>query len=199
MTAERRRWLFTALGVLLLALIVRYVPWSGGDEALAPARGGRSGTAPSGAIEAPDAVAELALGSLARTPKSLPVGRDPWRFYEPPPPPPPPPPPQPTQADLERQRLALEQAAREAAERQRLALEEAQRPKPPKFTFRYLGSFGPKDRPLAAFSDGKTIINAREGDVILVKFRVAKIGYESVDIKFIDFPDLPAQRLAVGR
>ncbi len=198
MTLERRRLLLVAFGALLLALILRYGPWSGGEEALAPARGGRSGTAASGAIETPDAVAELALGALSRTPQSIAVGRDPWRFYEPPPPPPPPP-VQPTKADLERERLALEQAARDAAERQRLALAEAQRPKPPTFTFKYLGSFGPKDRPLAAFSDGKTIINAREGDVVLVKFRVAKIGYESVDIKFIDFPDLPALRLAVGR
>src|SRR6185503_18611998 len=101
----------------------------------------------------------LALGSLSQIPHSAPVGRDPWRFYEPPPPPPPPP-HQPTREELERERLALEQAARDAAERDRLAREEAARPKPPKFTFKYLGSFGPKNRPLAAFSDGKTIVNA---------------------------------------
>ena len=28
---------------------------------------------------------------------------------------------------------------------------------------------------------------------------LAQIGYESVDIKFVGFPDWPAQRLAVGR
>ncbi len=197
MTPERRRWLLVALGALVLALLVRYVPWSGGEESLGPALG-QTGAAATDAIDTPDAVAELALGSLSRVPRSTPVGRDPWRFYEPPPPPPPPP-FQPTKADLERDRLALEQAARDAAERQRLALEEAARPKPPQFTFKYLGSFGPKNRPLAAFSDGKTIVNAREGDVILIKFRVAKIGYESVDIKYIEFPDVPALRLAIGR
>lgn len=197
MSSDRRRWLLIALGALVLALLVRYVPWSGGEEPLGPARGS-SNTAATGAFDTPDAVAELALGSLSKVPKTTPVGRDPWRFYEPPPPPPPPP-YRPTAADLERDRLALEQAARDAAERQRLAMEEAARPKPPQFTFKYLGSFGPKSRPLAAFSDGKTIVNAREGDVVLAKFRVAKIGYESVDIKYIEFPDVPALRLAVGR
>lgn len=197
MNPERRRWLLGALGVLVLALVVRYVPWSAGEESLGPARG-QTGAAGASAIDTPDAVAELALGSLSKVPKSTPVGRDPWRFYEPPPPPPPPP-YQPSKADLERERLALEQAARDAAIRQQQALEEAARPKPPQFTFKYLGSFGPKSRPLAAFSDGKTIVNAREGEVILSKFRVAKIGYESVDIKYVEFPDVPALRLAVGR
>lgn len=197
MSQERQRWLLVALGVLVLALLVRYVPWSGGEEEFGPARAS-GGTVASAAIDTPDAVAELALGSLSRIPQSLAVGRDPWRFYEPPPPPPPPP-YQKTKEELERERLALEQAAREAAIRQQQALEEAARPKPPKFTFKYLGSFGPKNRPLAAFSDGKTIVNAREGDVILAKFRLAKIGYESVDIKYIEFPDEPALRLAIGR
>jgi len=197
MSSERQKWLLATLGVLVIALLVRYVPWSGGEESLGPARAS-TGTAAAGAVDAPDAVAELALGSLSQIPHSAPVGRDPWRFYEPPPPPPPPP-HQPTKEEQERERLALEQAARDAAERDRLAREEAARPKPPKFTFKYLGSFGPKNRPLAAFSDGKTIVNAHEGDVILSKFRVAKIGYESVDIKYIEFPDEPALRLAVGR
>ncbi|HXU31490.1 MAG TPA: hypothetical protein VN851_13000 [Thermoanaerobaculia bacterium] len=195
MSTERQRWLLVALGVLVLVLIVRYVPWSGGEESLGPAR---ASTDTKAAGAGTSEVAELALGSLSRVPHNPPVGRDPWRFYVPPPPPAPPPHVQ-TAEERERERLALEQAAREAAERQRLAAEEAARPKPPKFTFKYLGSFGPKNRPLATFSDGKTIINAREGDVILAKFRVAKIGYESVDIKYLEFPDVPALRLAVGR
>ncbi len=195
MSMDRQRWMLALLAILLIVLAVRYVPWSGGDS-LGPAPG--AGSAALAAAETPDAVAELAMGSLERPPHTSAVGRDPWRFYVAPPPPPPPP-HKPTKEELERERLALEQAAREAAERQRLALEEAAKPKPPKFTFRYLGSFGPKSRPIAAFSDGKAIVNAREGDVILVKFRLAKIGYESVDIQYLEFPDLPAFRLAIGR
>ena len=32
---------------------------------------------------------------------------------------------------------------------------------------------------------------AREGDVLEGKFVVAQIGYESVDIRFVGFPDWP--------
>ena len=82
----------------------------------------------------------------------------------------------------------LERAAREAAI-----------PKPPPFTLSYLGSFGPPSRRLAVFSDGKTIYDVQQGETIQGKFIVSQIGYESVDIKFVGFPEWPAQRLAVGR
>jgi hypothetical protein len=36
------------------------------------------------------------------------------------------------------------------------------------------------------------------GDVLEDQFIVSHIGYESVDIKYVDFPDLPARRLPVG-
>jgi hypothetical protein len=75
---------------------------------------------------------------------------------------------------------------------------EAAKPKPPPFTMSYLGSFGPPSRRIAVFSDGKTIYNALKGEVLAGKFIVAEIGYESVDIRFVGFPDWPPQRLAVG-
>ena len=60
----------------------------------------------------------------------------------------------------------------------------------------YLGSFGPPEKRLAVFTDGKTIHNALEGEVLDNKFIVAHIGYESVDIQFVGFPDVarPAAR-----
>ena len=95
-------------------------------------------------------------------------------------------------------RLAQEQAERErAAQLERVRIEAAI-PKPPQFTMSYLGSFGPPDKRLAVFTDGKTIYNTQQGDVLEGKFIVAHIGYESVDIRFVGFTDWPAQRLAVG-
>lgn len=89
--------------------------------------------------------------------------------------------------------------AQEALRRQQeLAAAEAAKPKPPPFTLSYLGNFGPESRRIAVFSDGKTIYNALEGETIAGKFIVADIGYESVDIRFVGFPDWPPQRLAVG-
>ena len=62
----------------------------------------------------------------------------------------------------------------------------------------YLGNFGPANRRIAVFSDGKTIYNVSEGETIAGEFVVADIGYESVDIGFVKFPEVPPQRLAVG-
>ena len=126
------------------------------------------------------------------------AGRDPWRFVDPPPPPPPkplPPPPPPSAEELarrERERLA-------ALERARLAAIEAAKPKPPEFTMEYLGYFGPADRKIAVFTNGKNQINVLEGDKIQNQFIVERIGYESVDIRFVGFPNEPAKRVGVRR
>ena len=59
---------------------------------------------------------------------------------------------------------------------------------------KYLGSY---DKQIAVFAHGKAVFNALEGDVIDKKFIVAHIGYESVDIRFVGFPDAPARRIGV--
>jgi hypothetical protein len=61
----------------------------------------------------------------------------------------------------------------------------------------YLGHFGPPNKRIAVFSNGKAEITAQEGEIIDNKFIVARIGYESVDIRFVGFPDWPAKRLGV--
>lgn len=169
------------------------VPGEPGDEPTVPSRPIReSHTAHPG-----DRVAVLRVPDLDRVPPESRAGRDPWRFVDPPPPPPPPPPPVhvPTAAELE----AMRRAQEEAAERARLAAIEAAKPKPPEFTMEYLGNFGPPEKKLAVFTNGKRIVNALEGQVIDNKFIVARIGYESVDIKFVNFPETPAKRLGVRR
>lgn len=152
----------------------------------------------SSSTKPPERVEELRVAALAIRPGEYTPGRDPWRFVDPPPPPPPPPPPGPSAADLEARRRAEEEAARLRAQLLAQQQAEAAKPKPPPFTMSYLGNFGPPSRRLAVFSDGKTIYNAQEGEVLAGKFIVAEIGYESVDIRFVGFPDWPPQRLAVG-
>jgi hypothetical protein len=73
-------------------------------------------------------------------------------------------------------------------------------PKPPPVTLKYLGSFGPAARRVAVFADenGENLYNARAGEVLEGKFIVDRIGYESVDLKFVGFPDEPARRLPIG-
>ena len=88
----------------------------------------------------------------------------------------------------------------EAAERARLAAIEAAKPKPPSIELVYLGSFGPGQRKIAVFADkkGENIYNAAVGETIEGKFIVHQIGFESVDLAFVGFPDVPPHRLAVG-
>jgi hypothetical protein len=167
---------------------------AGGPRSLPGAGAANAGAA--GAKGSSQTVLPLHLAALDVMPRSFTTGRDPWRFVEPPPPPPPVP-KQPSAAELRamqeaeaaRQRLLMQQQAAAAAE--------AAKPKPAPFTWTYLGSFGPVRQRIAVFSDGQKVWNAREGDVLEGKFVVAQIGYESVDIRFVGFPDWPAERLAV--
>jgi hypothetical protein len=206
----------TKLLLGLLGFVALFAVWTtmgpgSEDEAAAPVRQGAydEDTEPvnrslPGAGRAASAqprveqVEELQVAALTIRPGEYTPGRDPWRFVDPPPPKPPPPPPPPSAAELEARRRAEEEAARLRAEMLRQQQEEAAKPKPPPFTMSYLGNFGPPNRRFAVFSDGKTIYNAREGEVLAGKFIVADIGYESVDIRFVGFPDWPPQRLAVG-
>ncbi|HEX6901568.1 MAG TPA: hypothetical protein VF789_17705 [Thermoanaerobaculia bacterium] len=215
--AERQKRLLMVLGVLALILAWRYgispLLSGGGDVAVPtrPAAGGgldEDGPAPPAAASAGsgeeskgarpgDRVEILRVADLDRQPGPLVAGRDPWRFIDPPPPPikPPPPPRQPTAeelAELERRRLA-------ELERARLAAIEAAKPRPPEFTMEYLGYFGPEDKKIAVFTNGKNQINVLEGDRIQNQFIVERIGYESVDIRFVGFPDVPAKRVGVRR
>jgi hypothetical protein len=211
----RQKYLLIALGVVLLVAAWRLagpmLGFGGDDEATAPATTAKRPTDPEGdgggasrraaaAATHPgahpgDRVAVLRMGDLDRAPHESTPGRDPWRFVDPPPPPPPPPPKPhvPTAAELQ----AAEEARRRAEEAARLAAIEAAKPKPPEFNYQYLGRFGPADRQLAVFSNGKAVFNKQEGEVIDNKFVVAHIGFESVDIRFVGFPDVPAKRVGV--
>jgi hypothetical protein len=212
---KRQRVLLAVLGVLVLLAAWRYLA-PGDDEPIVPpaatARvgdpedgGARPGppAAPragaNGASQAPvREVLDLRLSALQRDPQSYTPRRDPWRFVDPPPPPPPPE-HKPTAAELAAERAAAELAARQRAEAEERARLEALIPKPPPFTLKYLGNFGTAERRLAVFTDGKTIYNVREGGTIDGKFTVNHIGFESVDIGFVGFPDAAPQRLPAGR
>lgn len=124
-------------------------------------------------------VSELRVADLDRRSRKLTVGRDPFRFGVATRPPAPPPPPR-------------------APPSRVVQPPPPSGPQPPRVDLDYLGSFGPTRRKIAVFSDGETIHNAMTGDIIEGKFIVHQIGYESVDLKFVGFPDVPAKRLAAG-
>ncbi len=72
-------------------------------------------------------------------------------------------------------------------------------PRPPPLDVALVGVFGPERRRIAVLTDAEgTVINALERDVVRKKFIVHKIGYESVDFKFVGFPDTEPERLEIG-
>jgi hypothetical protein len=157
--------------------------------AAVPARGGRV------ARPLPTEVVELELARLEGHSAQFQTGRNVFVFYQPPPPPPPVI-KGPSPEELARMRQAQE-AQRRAEEAARLAADPP-KPTPPAINLTYLGSFGPDTRRVAVFSDGVNITNALVGEVLDGKFRLVSIGYESVELAYVDFPDLRPTQLPVG-
>jgi hypothetical protein len=149
-----------------------------------PVRRGRRSRSRAKVAELPTEVSELDLELLNPKGKGFEVGRNLWAYYTPPPPPPPvfkPPPP----------RVVVAPPVTPPPPR-------ATKPQPPPVPYKFVGSFGPKERRIAVLSESRAVINAMEGDVLLKKFRIAKIGYESVTIEYVDFPDAKPAQLEVG-
>ena len=210
--------LLIALGALVLIVAWRYLSPGDDEPIVPPAATARTGDpeegggrpAPPGVPRAgarrPGAsndapvreVLDLAPTSPRRDAQTYTPGRDPWRFYDPPPLPPPV--HKKTAAELAAERAAAELAARQAAEAAERARQEALIPKPPPFNLKYLGYFGPAGQRIAVFTDadGKRIYNVKEGKVIDGKFTVNSIGFESVDIGFVGFPDVKPQVVPAG-
>lgn len=70
-------------------------------------------------------------------------------------------------------------------------------PTPPEVPFKFVGTFGPKDQPIAVLVSGDKVVNARAGDIVFERFIVMKIGYESVDIGFVG-PWTDVRRLPIS-
>ena len=142
-------------------------------------------------------IEDLDLDLLTSGPGQFTPGRDPFNFGAPPPPPPPPPPSQEDVEQQDRLRRAME-AARVVEDSREPVAASPPAPQPPPIDLVYLGSFGTAAKRLAVFSDGADIYNALVGSVIKDKFVVVQVGLESVDLGFVGFPDVPAERLGAG-
>jgi hypothetical protein len=70
-------------------------------------------------------------------------------------------------------------------------------PKPPDIAFKFIGTFGPKDHPIAVVQQGDQVLNVRAGDTLLGKFILRKVGYESIDVGFVGFPDSETRRVGI--
>jgi hypothetical protein len=70
-------------------------------------------------------------------------------------------------------------------------------PTPPEPPFKLIGIFGPKERPIAVLANGDDIFNARAGEIVLGRWILKKVGYESIDVGFVGFPPTETRRLPI--
>ena len=172
MAAERRR-LNVLLGVLAVVMAIAvYQYWPSSSPAGAPAAtGARSqtgrGAAASTSVEAPD----VHLDALStERPKPGTAGqRDLFRFKPKAPPPAP-----------ETPRNAIAQAPPPAA---------PQGPPPlPPIAMRFIGLVEATDPPqkIAILTDGRGLYQGKEGDIIEGRYRILRIGVESIDVAYLD-------------
>ncbi len=70
-------------------------------------------------------------------------------------------------------------------------------PTPPEISFKFIGTFGPRERPIAVLVLGTDPpVTARAGDVVFDRFILRRVGYESIDVGFIG-PWTETRRLGI--
>jgi hypothetical protein len=169
-----RPWLLVALGIALAAAIVSY---AGGGKSAAPAPP-PSNPRTHARVKTPETVKpadlDVRLDELRQArPPAQASERNPFRFYTPPPPPvsgggrgpiapPPPPPPPPVEGP-------------------------PVVPPPPPIPLKFIGVLEvPNMGRLAVFSDCRTTMRGKEGDIIDGRYRLVRIGVESVVMEYAD-------------
>lgn len=118
-------------------------------------------------------VADVKLDALRGTAAEPPkVTRNPFRFYQPPPPPPP-----------------SKEARSSAAPAFVAPPVPAGPPPPPPITLRFIGLIEAPQRSgrVALLSDGRGgLMNGREGDIIEGRYRVLRVGTDSIELAYAD-------------
>jgi hypothetical protein len=59
-------------------------------------------------------------------------------------------------------------------------------PPPPPITLKFIGLVQAKGGTVAVFSDGRDVFYGREGDVIEGRYKILRIGVESVEMSYVD-------------
>jgi hypothetical protein len=176
---KRPLWSREGLGrqaVMVLLLIATawwgYRQFYPAGEALPASNDVNTGAIVGPGIPASSLPKALKLASLEPVEGQPVANRNPFRFGEPPPPPPPPPrqaaPPPPPQAPPVYQPPPPP-------------------PGPPPITLKFIGVMQlPNGQKIASLSDGRGMMTGREGDVIDGRFRIVRIGVESIVMEYVD-------------
>lgn len=206
-SAGTRRQLYL-LGALAVLLILAVVKWGGNAGSDAPAGHAAAASSAAGAVDVdrpsprvrPRASAEkkvapeevpivtkdmlnpVKVRTATESARNIFDQRVPTVTPPPTPTPPPPPPPKPGDRDFQG---PLEPPGPTPT------------PVPPEISFKFMGTFGPKDAPIAVLIQSDQLVNARAGDVVYDRFILRSIGYESVEIGFVGYPPSVTKRVGI--
>jgi hypothetical protein len=174
MGPERRKQLAAGAAAALIGLVV-YLQWPRQTAAPGTASNGRSAATRAGqAAAAPPPAPDVHLPMLtAERPKPALGTRNPFRFRPVAPPPPPPAPPGP----------------RPGAPPPVVVPTGPPPPPPvPPIALKFIGIVeeGQSHLRFAVLSDGRNVFHGREGDIIEGRFRIIKIGAESIEMSYLD-------------
>jgi hypothetical protein len=151
-----------------VAVSLMSASWSSAQQRSARTRAPQRGE-PTAAVLPP--VADVKLDALRAIPAEPPkITRNPFRFYEPPPPPPP-------------------KVARTPEPVFVAPPVPTGPPPPPPITLRFIGLIEAPQRSgrVALLSDGRGgLMNGKEGDVIEGRYRVLRVGTDSIDLAYTD-------------
>jgi hypothetical protein len=165
-----RPWLLVALAVVVVVALMTWLPGKSAAPASTPSNR-RPQQRAKNVDNVQPADLDVRLEALKEPrPDAQSNDRNPFRFYVKPPPPPPPPSPEPARGMLPPVQTAP-----------------VPPPGPPPIPLKYIGllELGGGDK-VAAFSDCRSTMRAKEGDVVAGQYRLVKIGVESVVMEYVD-------------
>jgi hypothetical protein len=165
-----RPWLLVALAIALAVALISWLPGKSATPGSPPSNPRTTRKAKTVDNVQPGDL-QVHLGALNEPrPDAESSERNPFRFYVKPPPPPPPPP-------------KVEKPVAPPPE----SMVPPPPPPPPAIPLKYIGvlDVGGGER-LAAFSDCRSTMRGKEGEVIAGQYRLVKIGTESVVMEYVD-------------
>jgi hypothetical protein len=187
MEPERRNQLLLGAVAVVLAAVA-YGAWPRTSLGPASSSNGTGGltTSPRGPA-ASTAAPDVHLPMLgAKRPRPVSASRNLFRFRPKPPPPPALPPPV---APVERPPVPVAPPG------------PAPPPPPPPIVLKFIGTVeapGQSAQKIAVLSDGRNVFHGREGDIIEGRFRILRIGAESIEMAYLDGRGRQTIRLTGG-
>jgi hypothetical protein len=163
-TTRPRPGLLVALGIAIVALMV-YWMWPEAGVASRPSNQARDRRAQQTAGQSDAASLQVGLDKLQQPPpQPRDAGRNPFRFQ---PKAPPAPPPRPAPVPVPTQPVAPPQPIG-----------------PPPIPLKFFGVVEDNQGKIAALTDGRSVYKGREGAIIEGRYRIVKIGVESIVMEY---------------